>query len=81
MMALGVRRYPLKPKMHVTDHVVRLAMANNVNPLWSWTFADEDFIGRIKNIACKAHVHRMNECVIQRYLSKFFSDACGASIV
>ena len=81
MMALGVRRYPPKPKMHVTDHVVRLAMANKVNPLWSWTFADEDFIGRIKKIACKVHVNRMSERVIQRYLCKFFSDGRGASVV
>ena len=47
--------WPMKPKHHLLDHMVREALASRQNPCWCWTFCDEDFIGCIHRLAVKSH--------------------------
>lgn len=62
--------YQLKPKMHGIDHVADDLEIEHLNPKRYWNFANEDFVGKIKRIARKAHNSTMATIVVERYLLK-----------
>ena len=49
-IAASRNMFPLKPKLHMVDHLCREAHLTRLNPAYYWTFADEDFMGRIKSL-------------------------------
>ena len=38
------------PKHHMFNHMSLIATKERINPVFHWTFADEDFVGSITNI-------------------------------
>ena len=65
--------FPLKPKLHMVDHLCREAASNRLNPAFYWTFADEDFIGRMKSLAKSCHRSTVAKRVSERYVIRLFA--------
>ena len=78
----GIARFPMKPKLHAWDHLLRQACDTRENPTWNWLFADEDMVGRIKNICIKCNPWTMSYRVLKRWACAFFAafriEASGA---
>ena len=69
----GIRRFPLKPKLHLWNHLLRDAIKYKENPTWSWCFSDEDMIGRVKTMAQHCHPWTMTFRVLKRWSQGFFA--------
>ena len=65
--------FPLKPKLHYFDKSIRLACESLTNPTWSWAFADEDFIGRIKKMAHRTHFLTVGLRCLERWQLKWWA--------
>ena len=57
----------------MVDLVCREAAETRLNPAYYWTFADEDFLGRIKTLAKSCHRCSMSQRVIERYTIRIFA--------
>eukprot|EP00969_Alexandrium_andersonii_P058123 2560358-Alexandrium_andersonii.AAC.1 len=55
------------------DHSYRGAASSRRNPVFSWCFADEDFIGRVKRIGAQCHVNRLGWRVLERWAMRYFA--------
>ena len=58
--AAAQARWPVRPKLHYGDHMLRRAAAMRLYPSCHWTFNDEDFNGKVKTIMNKCN-HSMAE--------------------
>ena len=47
----GEKIFRLTLKMHFTMHIGLDMVAHNTNPRWAWTYQDEDYVGRIAQVA------------------------------
>ena len=71
---MHVNRFPLKPKIHMYDHIMRDAVRTRYNPINNWCFADEGFLKLLKAIASKCHRSVVSSRCIQRYGLAVFAD-------
>ena len=65
--AAGQALWPLKPKHHKMDHMVRRLLLDSYNPRFSDCYRDEDWCGHMKNLAKNTHARRGHERTLQRY--------------
>ena len=65
--------YRLRPKLHLWDHEMKRLAVWKLNPKAVSCFSDEDFIGRVCNIATScSHQGVLHDCV-RRYLVATYS--------
>ena len=65
--ASGQPRWPIKPKMHQIDHMLTTVLTTSLNPAWWWSFADEDFNGKLVKLAFRhRHPLRFSERVAEK---------------
>jgi hypothetical protein len=66
----GERRWNMVPKFHMLWHIGH--QANFGNPRLAWTYADEDFVGKMAKLgqACSFGVHSssMSQSIVRRYM-------------
>lgn len=50
---MGLRRqlFHLTEKAHYAQHIALDMLATRVKPRWGWTYADEDYMGRLAQVA------------------------------
>ena len=60
--------FPLRPKAHMLDHLVRQKIALWGTPRNFWCYGDEDFVGAIKRIAMQTkHPKSMERVLLAKY--------------
>ena len=59
--------WPLKPKHHKMDHMVRRQFLDGYNPRFADCYRDGDWCGHMKNLAKNTHARRGHERTLQRY--------------
>ena len=64
--------WPMKPKIHLLDHVARDVANNKLNATWYWTFLDEDFVGRMTRLAAMTHRANCRRRLIDRWVLGLF---------
>ena len=67
------------PKHHMFNHLSLIAVRERINPVFYWTFADEDFVGSMSKV-CKLHLHsctRESDC-LHRWLLRYQLNLEGA---
>jgi hypothetical protein len=68
--AMGQHRWNLVPKFHMLWHIGH--QADFGDPRLAWTYADEDFVGKLAKLgqACSFGVHSsaMSQSIVRRYL-------------
>ncbi len=57
----------LRPKFHYFTEAVKRMRRTRENPLHCMCFMEEDFMGKIKRIACKTHRGNQSMRTLQRY--------------
>ena len=67
-------KFPIKPKLHKMDHMLRLAEETRINPGWLWGFSDEDLVGRMAKMSACVHASRVGNRAVERWLMFFFSE-------
>eukprot|EP00969_Alexandrium_andersonii_P064527 2842061-Alexandrium_andersonii.AAC.1 len=56
------------------DHTLRSAVDSGFNPSNSWTFAEEDIIGRIARVAGQAHKKTLSSRTLERWLLFYMNE-------
>ena len=60
--------WQIKPKMHMTAHLLGAVLATKLHPGYNWAFADEDFNGRMVKMAFALnHPTKFAEGALERY--------------
>ena len=59
--------WPLKPKHHKFDHIIRKVSRSGYNPRHFDCYRDEDWCGHMKNLSRTTHARRGHERTLQRY--------------
>ena len=67
--------YPIIPKHHHFDHLLRRAIRTKLSPSLVWTFSEEDMMKWMSNVKGKAHGLGVMKGPIQRWLVFFCSTA------
>ena len=67
--------YPIIPKHHHFDHLLRRAIRTKLSPSLVWTFSEEDMMKWMSNVTGKAHGLGVMKGPIQRWLVFFCSTA------
>ena len=70
----GQRLWKLSPKLHLTEHLLETQVLASGNPRWYWTYADEDLVGSMIDIAEGCHANTMPFSVIFKWLHTMFDD-------
>ena len=70
----GSTLYPRRPKMHVFDECIQIALETTENPTSSWTFQDEDNMRVMVGIAESCHGLTMESSSLEKWLVQFFAD-------
>lgn len=70
---LGKARYRLRPKLHVFHHEMDRLALWRLNPKTTACFSDEDFVGRMCNIAQSAGHQGILKSFVSRYIGSTFS--------
>ena len=63
----GRRLYYVRPKMHYFAHIAWTVASSKRNPRYEHCFADEDFLGKVRKIACSTHGSTTSLRTLQRY--------------
>ena len=70
----GSRLWKLTPKLHLFEHLAEMQSVEFGNPRWWWTYADEDLVGLIIDIAEGCHPNTMPVSVLFKWLHSMFVD-------
>ena len=70
----GNRLWKLSPKLHLFEHLLEHQAINSGNPRWYWTYADEDLVGLMIDIAEGCHANTMPFSVLFKWLHSTFDD-------
>ena len=65
--------YRLRPKLHLFDHETRRVSRWRFNPKAVSCFSDEDFIGKMCNIATSCSHQGILTAFVRKYLASVFS--------
>ena len=64
----GAALWPVRPKLHRYDHMIRSAAQSKLNPAFYWCFVDEDMNGKLKRLGIRApNAPAMVAFIIRRY--------------
>ena len=61
------RRWPMKPKFHLLDEIIRETATSKINCRQYWCFKHEDFIGVIVKVAKRCHTTTMCRKVLLKW--------------
>ena len=68
------RLWKLSPKMHLFEHLCELQAVAYGNPRWWWTYADEDLVGLMVDVAETCHPMTMPFSVLFKWLHSIFAN-------
>ena len=68
----GVKLWKLSPKLHLFMHLTAIQCVLYGNPRYYWTYADEDLVGMMIEIAETCHPATMAFTVLFKWLHVFF---------
>eukprot|EP00959_Pyramimonas_sp_CCMP1952_P452710 9467039-Pyramimonas_sp.AAC.1 len=69
-----IRMWKLSPKMHVLIHLCETQSATRGNPRFVWTYADEDLVGCMIDVARTCHVRTVSFSVLFTWLHCHFAE-------
>ena len=64
----GIYHYGVRPKYHKLDELLRLSATSRRNFMFQWTMCDEDWIGRMVQLASSTHATTMSQRVSSRWI-------------
>ena len=70
----GNRLWKLSPKLHLAEHLMEWQAVLYGNPRWYWTYADEDLVGMMADIAEACHPSTLPFSVLFKWLHSTFSN-------
>ena len=82
--AQGKQPFGLRPKAHMLMHLVNHKLLLWGSPRMSWCYADEDFVGLIKNIAmCTRHPRTIEKRLLAKYrlYAALYAHSLGAALI
>ena len=68
-----VRRWKMVPKFHLFQHLCEIQTQRKGNPRFYWTYADEDLVGHMKEIAQSCHPLTMAQTCMYKWVLLQFS--------
>ena len=73
--SIGEKLFKMSPKVHLFIHLcLTVAEAgSHMNPRYFWTYADEDILGQIVDIAHTCHARTISAAVMYKWLVLVFS--------
>ena len=69
------RAWNIVPKFHLFVQLCEMQAPNVGNPRWYWTYADEDMVGRMVDIARSCHATHVAPTAISKSLLLHFEPA------
>ena len=60
------------PKFHLFQHLCEIQFQIKGNPRFFWTYADEDLVGHMKEIAQSCHPSTVNQVCMYKWLRLVF---------
>ena len=70
----GEKLWKLSPKLHLMEHLLEYQCIQAGNPRWYWTYADEDLVGLMIDIAEGCHANTLAYSVLFKLLWSLFQD-------
>ena len=70
----GQRLWKLSPKLHLMEHLFEYQAIQYGNPRFYWTYADEDLVGLLMDVAQGCHVSTLAFSVLFKWLHSSFID-------
>ena len=70
----SLRLWKMSPKLHLWEHLTEVVAIVWGNPAWYWTYADEDLVGQMIEIAETVHPTTLAFSVIFKWLLVIFDD-------
>ena len=70
----GTQAWKLKPKMHLFQHLCHTQAHEFGNPRFYWTYADEDMVGQMIEVARSCHPSTLAKTALYKYLVMVFAD-------
>ena len=70
---LGRSMFNMTPKFHECDHMLRRACQTRLSFALVWTFASEDFMGRMAKLSAGGHGATVNSVPLHKWLLYFWS--------
>ena len=64
--------FNMLPKFHMTDHIIRDAVSDGMNPRCFWTLGDESFGGDVAKVCAVLHPRAMSQRCVNRWMAVFF---------
>ena len=69
---LGLKLWKMSPKLHLFMHLTEIQCVMYGNPRYYWTYADEDLVGMMVEIAETRHPATMAFTVLFKWMHVFF---------
>ena len=71
----GDKLWKVNPKLHIFNHLCEWQVPTwGINPRFFWTYADEDLVGHMIEIATSLHTTTLPENALFKWLHLSFSD-------
>lgn len=68
----NIRAWKLTPKFHLFQHLCEWQCQEYPNPRFYWTYADEDMVGSMVEVAQSCHTRTMAETALYKWLVLLF---------
>ena len=67
-LAAGRKRWKMTPKVHLVQHLLEWQCLSAGNPRFYWTYADEDLVGSMIEVAESCHASTLAITVMVKWL-------------